>query len=120
MLLLYFYLVFAVLTLALCFETIATVIRFLRFRWAALSSLRTKLVVLCLLILFAPFVWQQPWRADRHWTNLEALKERPEWPREKWLTSRLPARLQEKDTLVALSISGGGSRAAYFAATVLE
>lgn len=78
---------------------------------------------LCLLIVL--FAWSRPWREDAHLANLAALdaQERAKEDRHfdhSWISERLISRLSNRDTLVAISISGGGSRSAYFAASALE
>jgi hypothetical protein len=66
-------------------------------------------------------LWDDLWAQTNRWTNVDALNERESQGEEfgaraTWLSDQLTARLANKDTLVAVSISGGGSRAAYFAA----
>lgn len=93
-----------------------------------------RLVLICrvisllyILLVFGAFLWQQPWRDEKHWKNEAALKlEGPPGSRplqgnaDSWVVERLRERIEHEDTLVAVSISGGGSRSAYFAAAVLE
>ena len=85
------------------------------------------LISLYVAVSISSYVWKQPWHADNYFKNLEALEkaqadpkdDRP-WDRAKWVSNQLLSRLANKDTLVAVAISGGGSRAAYFAAAALE
>ncbi len=79
------------------------------------------------LVVVGAFLWQRPWRDESHWKNVEALKleESSASPPSRrsnvpWTVERLLHRLEREDTLVAVSLSGGGSRAAYFAAAALE
>jgi hypothetical protein len=66
-----------------------------------------------------------PWTAKSRWTNREAL-DTPNvpqpfsGPKPSPLISALARQINSDGTLVAIAISGGGSRAAYFAANVLQ
>lgn len=81
---------------------------------------RASLLYLGLLVIL--FGVQLPWRQSPRHQNRDALVVPYAWrPGEPaWTSRRMAARLAQTDTLVAVSISGGGSRAAYFAAAVLE
>jgi predicted acylesterase/phospholipase RssA len=69
-------------------------------------------------------LWDHPWSGDAQWANAGALaalsplsERRFDWD---WTAERLAERLQHKDRLVLVALSGGGSRAAYFDAAILE
>lgn len=101
-----------------------------RLRWPRIPSSFAQLIAALFVIwgfeLVTGLVVAQPWSDRSRWTNTAAL----EAPLQKNsfsarnepspLVADLARQVGDDGTLVAISISGGGSRAAYFAAAVLE
>ena len=106
----------------------------------------TVIAVTYLAVLLIAYWVAHPWQDATHWKNGRSLEVaaaaqvKPDYGQgiedlsqaligharysdvdpPTWVSEELLSRLNTSDTLIAVSISGGGSRAAYFAATVLE
>ncbi len=76
-------------------------------------------------VALAAYAWERPWIEANHYANREILKSSKSRGSstsysESWVSDQLLERLDPSGTLVVVSFSGGGSRAAYFAAAVLD
>jgi hypothetical protein len=74
-------------------------------------------------VLWSAFIILHPWTQESRWTNklsLDAASVRTSANNPSPIALALANRIGPDGTLIAISISGGGSRAAYFAATMLE
>jgi len=73
---------------------------------------------LYLFVCVAGFVWHRSWRDETRWRNNDAVTALPPFEkrasRENWTAEHLAQRLKTRDTLVLVSLSGGGSRAAIY------
>ena len=102
-----------------------------RRRWPPFSSSFRQLVpalfVVWGLTLLVGVVITAPWSDQSRWTNKLALQAPSHGPSFSSASNRasplifdLARQVRDDGTLVAITISGGGSRAAYFAAAVLD
>ena len=102
----------------------------LRRRGPLFSNILLRLLSILLMAwgatLLVGMLLATPWNEQSHWTNKLSLQEpirkspspAPNVPSP--LITNLANQVGDDGTLVAIAISGGGSRAAYFAAAVLE
>lgn len=75
-------------------------------------------------VLFLGFLSTAPWRVESRWRNVAALAALPPLIQRPItvasVSGQLLERLKQRDTLLLVALSGGGSRAAYFSAAMLE
>jgi len=92
---------------------------------SAVGGALKGLLGLYVAIALAAYAWERPWIEANHYANREIIKSGKSKGSstpysESWVSDQLLGRLDPSGTLVVVSFSGGGSRAAYFAAAVLD
>jgi len=117
-----------------------------RRRFNRIFRIVNLIVQIYLGLLLIGFLWAKPWQDTKHWKNIRSLEAqkasepKPDFKesieelekaltghatysdasKPTWVSQELLSKLNTSDTLIGVSISGGGSRSAYFAAAVLE